>query len=132
MSRMFVVGNLVHDPSVKFTNNGTAICDFTIADNYKRNKDADDEVSYFDVVLFGTLAENFASSCHKGDRVFAEGRAKQERWETEDGTKRSKVKLIADSAGVELRFHVASISKGPSHGERKPDSGRASDDDDFF
>jgi len=122
--RMTITGNLVHDPSLKFTNSGKAVCEVTIASNYKSNKDAEDEVSYIDVVLWQSLAENFANSMHKGQRVFAEGRVQQSNWETDDGQKRSKLKVIADSAGPDLRFHTATVVKAEKH-TAKP----ASDDD---
>jgi len=110
MARMTVTGNLVKDCELRFTNSGKAVCEITIADNYKPNKEAEDQVTFLDVTLWGTLAENFAESCHKGNRVFAEGRMQQQNWETDDGQKRSKIKLIADSAGPDLRFQKAVLT----------------------
>lgn len=120
MARVTGVGNLVHDPSMKFANSGTAICEVTVADNYKRNRDAEEEVTYIDVVLFGSLAENIADSLHKGDRVIFDGRLQQQNWETKEGDKRSKLKVIADNFGPDLRFHVANVTKARQRGENQP------------
>lgn len=109
MSRMTVVGNLTRDPELSFTNKGTALCKATVADSYRANKDADEEVSFIDVTLWGTLAENFAD-LKKGNRVFVEGRIRQENWETDDGQKRSKLKLVAESAGPDLRFTKVTLT----------------------
>lgn len=110
MIKITVVGNMVNDPVLRFTNSGMAVCDFTVADNYKSNKDAEDQVSFIEVTLWGTLAENFSESLHKGQRVIVEGRLQQQNWETDDGQKRSKLKLIADGAGPDLRFQKASVT----------------------
>lgn len=109
MARISLVGNLTKNPELTFTNKGTALCKATVADNYKSNREAEPEVSFIDVTLWGTLAENFANTFAKGSRVFVEGRLKQESWET-DGQKRSKLVVIADNAGAELRFSTASLT----------------------
>lgn len=109
MSRMTVVGNLTRDPELSFTNKGTPLCKATVADSWRANKDADEEVSFIDVTLWGTLAENFAD-LRKGNRVFVEGRIRQENWETDDGQKRSKLKLVAESAGPDLRFTKVTLT----------------------
>ncbi len=127
MMRMNVTGNLVRDPEIKFTNSGKAVCEITIADNYKPNKEAEDQVSYVDVTLWGTLAENFANSMKKGQRVFAEGRVQQQNWE-KDEVKHSKLKLIADSAGPDLRFQTANVT---NVGKRESAPARVFDEEPF-
>lgn len=54
-----------------------------------------DEVSFFDVVAFGSKAERLARA-KKGNELFLHGRLKQRRWESADGQKQSKVEIIAD------------------------------------
>ena len=115
MSRMTVVGNLTRDPELSFTNSGTALCKATVADSWRANKDAEEETSFIDVTLWGTLAENAAQSLKKGQRVTAEGRAEMQEWETENGEKRSRFVLIADSFGPDLRFQVAEVHHAPRH-----------------
>lgn len=119
-------GNLTRDPELTFTNSGRAVCKITIADNYKPNKDAEDQVTFLDVTLWDQLAENFAASCVKGQRVFAAGRIKQEDWETDNGEKRSKLKMTADTAGPDLRWQTAIVSKS------QPKAAKSDPNDDPF
>lgn len=129
--RASVTGNITTDPELKFTNQGLAVLNFTVADNYKRNKDADEEVTFIAVTLWGTLAENFSNSISKGNRVFVEGRVTQQNWETESGEKRSRLNLTADSAGPDLRFHTAVPEKAQTKSGGNPNS-PAPRDEDFF
>ena len=109
MSRMTVVGNLVRDPELSFTNKGTALCKATVADSYRANRDAEEETAFVEVTLWGALAENFAE-LHKGNRVFVEGRLRQHNWETDEGQKRSKFELVAENAGPDLRFTKVTLT----------------------
>ena len=117
--RAMVTGNLVRDPELKFTNSGKAVCGVSIADNYKSAKDAEPEVTFIDVVVWGTLAENVAGSLKKGQRVFCEGRVKERKWETQEGQKRTKLELIADVMGPDLRWQsvIVDKAKAPSKPE---------------
>ena len=109
MSRLFVVGNLVRDPEMKFTNSGKAVTKCTIAENYKPREGAE-QVTFVDVVLWDGLGENF-NQFKKGQRVFAEGRLKQSNWETDAGDKRSRLELIADNAGADCRYDLVRVEK---------------------
>ena len=108
--RAFVTGNLVRDPELKFTNNGKAVCSVAVADNYRPNKEAEEEVTYVKLVIWGTLAENVANSMHKGQRVLAEGRLRERTWEGEHGTRRE-MELIVDSMGPDLRWQSVTVQK---------------------
>lgn len=125
MIRMEITGNLVREPGLHETRNqGVVVANITLADNYKRNADAQEEVTYVDVTLFGTLAENFVASAVVGMRCVATGRVKQEEWEGRSGEKRSKLVLIADSCGPDLRFAQAVVTKSSGPGQRQSSSPR--------
>src|SRR5487761_2481828 len=111
MSQMTGTGNLVRDPAVKQAGNNKSVLNITIAENFRANRDAEEVVTYVDVTLWDSLAENFGASVMKGDRVFATGRVRQERWESTSGEKRSKLVIVAESAGVYLRFHTADATQ---------------------
>lgn len=98
INSVVLVGRLTRDAELKYTPNGTAVLNLSIAVNrsVKRNDAWEDEVSFFDVVLFGKLAEGIAQYCAKGQQIGVEGSLRQERWE-KDGQTRSKVKVIADT-----------------------------------
>lgn len=98
-NKVILMGNLTKDPEIRYTPNGTAVANFSLAINrrYKLNGEVKDEVSYFDIVVFGKQAENCGQYTNKGDSVLVEGRLQQRRWESEDGQKRSKIEIVAQS-----------------------------------
>ncbi len=98
-NKVILLGNLTRDPEVRYTPNGVAVASFAIAVNrkYKQGDETKDEVSYIDIVVFGKQAESCGQYINKGDSVLIDGRLQQRRWETEDGQKRSKVEVVAQS-----------------------------------
>ena len=96
-NRVILVGNLTRDVELRYTPGGTAVTDISLAvnDRVKRNDEWMDEVSYFDVTLWGRTAEVAGEYLSKGSPVLIEGKLKQDRWE-QDGQKRSKVKVIGE------------------------------------
>lgn len=100
LNKVFLVGNLTRDPELKYTPQGSPVCNISIAVNRRwKGKDGQDqeEVSFFDVEAWGRVAETSAQYLKKGRSVIVEGRLKQQRWETQDGQKRSKVIVQADN-----------------------------------
>lgn len=93
MNNISIIGNLTRDYEVKYTTNGDAIGVFNIAhnDGYGDNE----HVSYFEVTTFGKQAARHGEYISKGSKVAITGSIRQDRWEAQDGTKRSKVKIIA-------------------------------------
>lgn len=93
-----LVGRLTRDCELKSTPQGTSVCRFSIAVNRrKRTGDRwEDEVSYFDVVLWGRSAETLTPYLQKGRQVSIEGELRQNRWE-QDGKTNSKVEVVANN-----------------------------------
>ena len=93
-----IMGNLTRDPELKYTNSGRSVCNMSIANNrvYTKNGEKVTEVSYFDVEIWGVVAENCAKYLTKGSGVIVEGRLKQDRWE-KDGKTQSRVRIAANS-----------------------------------
>ena len=93
-----LVGRLTRDCELKSTPQGTSVCRFSIAVNRrKRTGDRwEDEVSYFDVVLWGRSAETLTPYLQKGRQVSVEGELRQNRWEQE-GKTNSKVEVVANN-----------------------------------
>ena len=97
-NRVILAGNLVRDPETRFLPSGVAVTSFSIAVNrrYKSNNEVKEEVSFFDISVFGKTGENCAEYLSKGRPVLVEGRLRQRRWEA-DGVKRSKIEVVADN-----------------------------------
>ena len=107
-----IVGNVTRDPELRFTPSGAAVCSFGVAWNrkYQRNGEDVEEVSFFDVTCWSSLAENVAESITKGTRVVVYGRLNQQSWEQE-GQKRNKVEIVADDVAPSLRWAKAKVAR---------------------
>jgi single-strand DNA-binding protein len=114
-----IIGRLVADPDIKFTNAGNAVVNFSVAVNRKRGED--EYVSYFDCTAWGTLAQGIADSLHKGDRVIVNGSLTQDRYE-KDGKTLGKVILNAEAVGPELRFATAQVTSIPFGSKKKEET----------
>ena len=106
-AQVTVVGNMTRDPELRFTPGGLAVCSFGVAVNRKRGEE--EQVSFFDVTAFGSLAENVCE-IGKGSRVIVVGRLEQRSWE-QDGNKRSKVEIVADSIGPDVRWATVTVTR---------------------
>lgn len=108
-----IIGNVVADPELRFVSDGNAVVNFSVAVKERVKEGAEPHTSFFDCTLWGDIAENFANSVKKGDRVIVTGRLKQRTYEAKDGTKRSAVELQAEGVGIELRFNTATAERKP-------------------
>lgn len=100
-----ITGNLTRDIELKATSTGRMVASFSIAVSKRVQRDGqwiDGPTSYFDVTAWGTLAENLAASAAKGTKVIVTGRLEQQTWDGPDGSKKSKVIVVADDIGVSL------------------------------
>lgn len=101
VNKVMLMGNLTRDPELRYTPSGAAVCEFSIALNRKyKNKQSGqqvDEVSFVEIVAWGRTAEVAAEYLKKGRAVFVEGRVQQDRWESPEGKKMSKIKFVAEN-----------------------------------
>jgi single-strand DNA-binding protein len=120
-----LVGNVTRDPELRYTSGGRGVASFGLAVNrrYQSNGEWQEQTSFFDVVAWGTLGENVAASLHKGTRAVVYGRLEQRSWDTEDGSKRTKIEVIADEIGPSLRWAQAQVEKTSRATERRTDDG---------
>lgn len=93
-----IMGNLTRDPELKIIPSGKSVCSLSIANNrvYTKNNEKVTEVSYFDIEVWGPIAENCAKYLKKGSGIIVEGRLKQDRWE-KDGKTQSRVRISANN-----------------------------------
>jgi single-strand DNA-binding protein len=114
-STVTVVGNLTRDPELRFTPTGQPNVTFSVAVNRRwqnrQTQEWDESTSFFDVVAWGTLAENVAQCLHRGTRVVVEGRLDQRSWENNEGEKRSKIEITANEIAPSLRWATVDITK---------------------
>ena len=74
---------------------GVPVCSFGLAVNRVRSRS--EEVDFFDVSAWRELGQTIADYKKKGDPILVEGRLQYRTWEAQDGSKRSKVDVVADN-----------------------------------
>jgi single-strand DNA-binding protein len=116
-----VVGNLTADPELRYTQNGVAVANFTIASTPRMYDRAsgewkDGEALFLRASVWREFAEHVANSLTKGSRVIASGRLRQRSYETKEGEKRTSIELEVDEVGPSLRYATAAITRVPSSG----------------
>ena len=84
------IGRIANEIELRYTPDGTSVCDFVVAfDNYG------DKTSFVEVVCWRKLAENVTQYMEKGRQIGVSGEIVQDRWENDNGEKRSKIKIQA-------------------------------------
>jgi len=117
-NKVILIGNLTRDPEMRYTPQGTSVCNFGIAVNrkFKQGDDVKEEVTFINVVVFGKQADTCGQYLNKGSAVLIEGRLQERRWETEDGQKRSKHEVVAQSVRFLSKKQGAGDVEGPGGG----------------
>ncbi|MDI6099112.1 single-stranded DNA-binding protein [Actinoplanes sp. NEAU-A12] len=111
-----VVGNLVNDPEMRYTNSGAAVATFRIAST-PRTLDRqtgdwkDGEALFLTCSVWREAAENVVQSLSRGARVIVQGRLRQRTYDTKEGEKRTVVELEVDEVGPSLRYATANVQK---------------------
>lgn len=135
LNRVMIIGNLGRDPELRYTQRGNVVCNFTVAVNRpgrmtESGERTDDETEWFSVVAWDKLAETCNQYLARGRKVYVEGRLQTRSWDAADGTKRSRVEVLAQNmvmldtrrTGDEMPAGVGASSSHP---------GAPDDDDDL-
>jgi single-strand DNA-binding protein len=111
-NKIIAIGNLGRDPELRYTPQGDAVCDFSIAVNDRRRDKSgefQDVTTWFKVTLWRKLAENASKYLTKGRSVYVEGKLQVEEWTDRDGKNRqtlviqgSDIHFIGDNRGEEM------------------------------
>jgi single-strand DNA-binding protein len=96
-NRVILIGRLTRDPELRYTPNGKAVVSFGIATNRRyrsANEELQEETTFVDCEGWGKQAETIAQYLTKGQPIFVEGRLKLDQWESPEGNRRSKLKVV--------------------------------------
>jgi len=100
INRVTLVGRLTRDPELRHLPSGTPVLEMGVAVNGRQQDDAGnwvDKPNFFDVKVYGNQAEMLSQHLAKGRRIGIDGRLDWRSWEAQDGTKRSKVDVVAQT-----------------------------------
>lgn len=130
-SSITIVGGLGRDPEIRYTATGRAKATLGVAVSRRwqnrQTNEWEEQTSWFNVVVWGDMAENLSDTLSKGMRVIVTGRLEQRSWETEQGEKRSVVEIVADEVGPSLRWATADVKRS----ERRSGGGQGGGGGDF-
>ncbi len=102
-NKIIIVGNLGRDPELRYTPQGDAVCNFSVAVNEKKRDKAgelQDITSWFRVTLWRRQAENAAKYLTKGSPIYIEGRLHVDEWTDRDGKNRYTLEVT----GTDMQF----------------------------
>jgi len=101
INKVLIIGNLGKDPEVRYTPNGTAVANVTIATsrNWKDKTSGDkvEETEWHRVVFYDRLAEIAGEYLKKGKPVYIEGRLKTRKWQDKEGRDNYTTEIVAEN-----------------------------------
>lgn len=123
LPKITLEGRLVGDPELRFAPSGVAVGSFRLvaADRKKEGDEwVDGDTLWMPVTVFKQLAEHVVDSCAKGDLVVVTGKIRTHEWESQEGEKRSRVEMIADTVSVSLQFRTVPHTAGRTERSSAP------------
>ena len=99
INRIFMIGRLTKDPDLRYTQGGTSVASFSIANNrsYTAQNEKKEQVSYFNCAAWGKTGEVIAQYGKKGNRIGIEGRLQQRSWQDQSGQKRNTTEIVVEN-----------------------------------
>ncbi len=129
-NKIMIVGYLGRDPELRYTTQGTPVCDFSIATTERRKDKAGDvqeSTTWFRVSLFGRQAEVASQYLTKGRQVYVEGQLSQREYTDKDGVARtslevrgSEIQFLSPLSDSEPQQAVAAKASAGDGGKRQP------------
>ena len=100
VNKVIIVGNLGQDPEARFTPQGTAVTNLSVATNESwknQNGEIQDRTEWHRVVIYGKMAETASQYMQKGQMVYVEGRLQTNEWEDQNNNKRKTTEIRCDN-----------------------------------
>lgn len=130
VNKAILIGNLGADPEVRYTPNGSAVANLTLATSSawrdKQSGDLQERTEWHRIVFFNRLAEIVGEYLHKGSKIYVEGSLRTRKWQDKAGTDRYTTEIIANEmqildsrqqgANVGGNFNKASSNQGNGNG----------------
>ena len=122
VNRVTIMGHLGNDPDVRYMPNGDPVANFSIATSEvwtdKATNQKREETDWHRIVAFRKLAEIVGQYCHKGSKLYVEGRLQTRKWTDQNGIDRYVTEVIANN--VQLVDSKQGSSYPPRQGEKRP------------
>ncbi len=100
VNKVIIVGNLGNDPEVRYSNNGAAIANISVAtsDSWKDKNTGErqERTEWHRIVMFNRLGEIAGEYLKKGSKVYIEGKLQTRKWQDQQGNDRYSTEIVAD------------------------------------
>jgi single-strand DNA-binding protein len=101
LNRSTILGNITRDPESRTTGSGQGVVSFSVATSRRWKDQTSGELKeateFHNVVAWGKLAQTVGSYCHKGSKVYVEGRLQTRSWDNPEGKKQYRTEIVADN-----------------------------------
>ncbi len=121
INKVILIGNLGSDPEVRYTPNGSAVCNLSLATSEswkdKNSGQTQERTEWHRVVIFGKLAEVAGQYLRKGSKVYIEGKLQTRKWQDQQGQDRYTTEIVVDISGQLQMLDGAQENSGhqPQH-----------------
>ena len=127
LNKVILIGNLGQDPEARFTPQGTAVCNLSVATNESwkdQSGEIQDRTEWHRVVMYGRMAETATEYMKKGQMVYIEGRLNTREWEDQNQIKRRTTEIRCDNfTMLGRRSDSPSPTSANPESSMKPDAG---------
>ena len=126
LNRVTLIGNLGGDATLRYTNNGQAVSNLSLATTDKwrdAGGDLKEHTEWHRVTLWGKTAESLNEYLTKGRQIYVEGRLQTREWEDKDGNKQRTTDIVARQ--------VLLLGSRPGTPETRAESGESPPPDDI-
>jgi len=127
INKVILVGNLGQDPEGRFTPQGTAVTNLSVATNESwkdQNGEIQERTEWHRVVMYGKMAETANEYMNKGQMVYIEGRLQTREWEDQNQVKRKTTEIRCDNFTM-----LGKRGDAPPQGSRQPAKETTEEDD---
>ena len=128
VNKVIIVGNLGQDPEARFTPQGTAVTNLSVATNESwknQSGEIQDRTEWHRVVMYGKMAETASEYMKKGQTVYVEGRLQTNEWEDQNQVKRKTTEIRCDN------FTMLGRRSDSKQGSTAPNNKTEDQDDDL-
>jgi len=140
INKVIIVGRLGQDPEIRYTPNGQAVANFSVATSEvwldKQNGEKQERTEWHRIVVWGKLAELCRDYLKKGKQVYLEGKLQTRSWNDKSDQKRYSTEIIAQSIQFldsmtknETNFKVPDSQTNPDNNVNMHDDTFINDED---
>jgi single-strand DNA-binding protein len=122
VNKVILVGNAGKDPEVRYLENGTPVCTFSLATSETYTNKSGEKVTnteWHNIVMWRGLAESAQKWVKKGSTLYVEGKIRSRSWDDKDGNKRYTTEIVADTFKFVGRKPDDGQSHAPAHAQHE-------------